>query len=377
MCDLLVSLATGPAIAANVFEILQKLWPSTTTTVATQQRNRQPHRRRGQHFGYMHFLCNAVAALRLHAQHRPADQSSNPLSMCALLSDDALVLEPLALADWLQREQAFEMLRRFEAAAVDRPDVLVALQPVFKRVRTPAAAAAAAVNGKPDKTPPPPVVHLFGRACEFLQSAGRLMRFTGLLGASFAPTPTPPTQLLQIDWYRAVGGWLLTDGRKCAPVEVEGLLCEMNMNLVHVLAMELGGESTAGAQPRGIRDNDDDHDCEAVDRILQRIESKPDVDAVHRIPTSYPRSAPVNDAVWSYIGQHNPMLASVLQRLCGAIVEVASGRGDCLERLANLAEVRQTATVLHANCKWAAALAYDFTGVPSVCRAMELGADAG
>lgn len=369
VCDLLISLATDCTIAANVFEILQKLWPATTAIQHQQQQHQrqQPHQ---QHLGYMQFLCNAVAALRLQHQHR------HSMSMCELLSADALVLEPHALAEWLQREHAFEMLRRLEVSAVDRLDQLGALQPVFKRVRTPAARSQSKMLAAGRSLHKPalaaPVVHLFARAYEFVQNAGRLVRFTSMLPDAH-PTPTA---LLQIDWYEAVGRWVIDAGRKCAPADLEGLLCEMNMNLVHVLAVRLGATAIS-FQPtlRSRRDSEID----AVNRIIQRLEKHavatnlPQT-TTRKQPTTEPQSA-INNLVWSYIGLHNPMLGLLLQRLGGLKGTVDRRNDDCLSRLADLEEVRTTAAVQYANNKWTAALAYDFATVEGVCQTFEQSTD--
>lgn len=362
VCDLLLSLATDVDIAANVFEVLQKLWPSTrgddgdltATTTAAESRSST---KRG--IGYMAFVQNAVDAMRQLQPNR-----RDLLSMRSLLSDEFLVIDQSELADWLAREQMFEMLSGLDGIAVDQLDTLNGLQIAFKRVRT-----LEMHRPRPkttNKHQPPPVVHLFARVNEFIQSTWRLMRF-----ASLERRQLTSTEILQLDLYDTVGHMVLE--QNCSPDELEGLLCAMNMNLVHVLAVNLAA-SVAGEHCSTTTTSAAAMESDAVQRLLQRLEStvmSPVLDTRIGGPSVELRRR-VNGMVWSYMGKHNSILLAVLQRICGMNVEFVG----TLDQLVNLPEMEQV-SMLHDNNAWTAAMLYDFTTIEDVCRMLERTNDYG
>lgn len=339
VCDLLLSLATDVDIAANVFEVLQKLWPSTRGDEGDPATSEsRSSTKRG--IGYMAFVHSAVDAMRQLQPNRPKQ-----LSMRSILSDEFLVLDPAELADWLAREQTFELLRALDADAVNQPGVLNGLQLAFKRVRTPQPQ-----RQRPKTTKLPPVVHLFERVNEYIQGACRLMRF-----ASLERRQLSSTDILQVDLYETVGTMVLE--QNCFPDDLEGLMCGINMNLVHVLAVAVaapiaGARCSTTIEPA------------VVERLLKRLDSTVQTHVLHTQtggPPSKESRRQVNGVVWSYMCKHNLILSAVLQNMCGLDVEFV----DTLEQLVNLAEMEPVSR-MHENNTWTAALHYDFTTVEDV-----------
>lgn len=350
VCDLLLSLATDVDIAANVFEVLQKLWPSTRGDDGdhTTSESRSITKRG---IGYMAFVHSAVDAMRQLQPNRQQQQ----LSMRSLLSDEFLVIDQTELADWLAREQTFELLRALDADAVNQPSVLNGLQLAFKRVRTPQPHR----QQRKATSKQPTVVHLFERVNEFLQGTWRLMRF-----ASLERRQMTSTEILQFDLYESVGTMVLE--QNCSPDDLEGLLCGMNMNLVHVLAVALVSPISGVRVPTTMKSAE-------VELLLKRLDSTVQTHVLDTRKGGPPElRRQVNGIVWSYLCKHNPILSAVLQRMCGLEAEFV----DTLDQLVNLSEMEHVSR-MHDNNTWTAAMVYDFTTVEDVYRMLQTTTDYG
>lgn len=326
VCDLLLSLANTVDTAANGFEVLQKLWPSTRDDhIAGDINSGRGDGRLKRGMGYVSFLRNAVDAMRQHQQHATPEQPAIN-SMQSLLSDDFLVISRPELAAWLDREKTFERIRGLQPDNWDSLDVLNGLQPQFKRLCSDTAEA----------------VQMLARVNDFVQNTWRLLlRFA----AADDRVPSSPTEILQTDLYDTVGAIVL--GPNCDPSELEPLLCSMNMNLVHVIAVGVG--TSVSKRPRC--------DSVSVDKLLLTIEASSSI--VDNSSTAVPSSIQqYSDQVWAYLTKHNPMLSEILQRANG----ICPSSADELDNLKNL--VQHT---MHGENRWSAVLHYDVTSLVDVC----------
>lgn len=353
VCDLLLSLANNVRIAGNVFEVLQKLWPSCQSEATGNGSGNRQQTAGRREIGYFAFLQNAVDAMRQHQQYANDDETDVD-SMQSMLSEDFLIFDRVRLSDWLKREQLFRRLRRLRLDDVQTIEQLNELQLPFKQLRT--LDASNASRRQLIRTAAP--VHLFDRVLDFIRNTWRLLSFI----ANGRP-PLTPTEILQIDVYDAVGRMVLD--QRCSPLELESMVSAMNMNLPHVIAVNLSGRTYGSARETMA--------SVAVRQLLESLEKrsgtlfseqrtvrsseKHDDDDGGRLPQTLD-----NTEMWAYLSKVNGMLSHLLYRLLGS--ETLSV--DHLDRMVQLQQIHDV-SLLFGKSSWRAALRYDFAGIADVC----------
>lgn len=327
VCDLLLSLANDVDIASNVYEVLLKLWPNIRDV---GQRTR---------IGYFSFLHNAVDAMRQHTQHQ-----HHPIGMQAMLSNDFFVIDQTELNEWLNREQSFDKLRALTTSDADNLEQLFALQNAYKLLRIPKRNSDQRSNSAAVTEV---IVQFFERVNDFVHNSSCLLKLAAY------PDRTP-TELLQIDMYETIGTMVLD--QKCTTSELEPLVCGMNMNLAHVIALNLG--------PIVINVQQQVADIASVEHFIGSFESLATGDCDRLLSESHRNRIGITDEIWSYLSKHNAMLATLLRRLTGD--RIAGDVINEIDRFADLAQIDDVGP-LHGHNKWMSAVFYDFMTLTDVC----------
>lgn len=299
--DLVLSLATNHDICSNIFNILTKIWNTDSDLK----------------LGYFGFLKNIVECLRLHKTIAGKD-----IAAIDLIFNECLSLNSIELSTQLTREKTFLHLKTVNASLdLSTMDKMKTFLKQFEIMKL----------GE---------VNYFHRIFSFILNVSRLLQYY----SDESVRIKTPLEILNLNLSRVIGEIIFDN--HVAPADIEGIVCNINMNLVHVL--------TLNTLPEIIYCNRSKHEV----NLEELIDGSTEIDSTLR------QCWPIEQThIFDYVKNHNALIAFLLRSIRTVEWE-DEVKSKFLKNLLTLPDVVNLAHI-HSNV-WIAALSYDRTNYEEI-----------
>lgn len=289
--DLIINLRFNREITCNLLLVIRRQQQQLHQQPSTINRPCEPSQRE---IGAMYLLENLCECMRL------LEHSGRQSALNELLCRHSYALRPAALALQLQRESAFTTLYQKAPSDYAHSQELRAHSALFQQLKS--------------------QQNYYARFCSYVQQLSRLLQLRD------PNLEYHNTQLLRNDPYKVIGELIY----ECdiTPLEIEGNVAALHLNLVHVIALNICSQLMDG-------------------KPLSRSVSPQKQESIH-----------------NYISQHNLLLAHLLQAVqLNALPEINESEAglhfDCLRQLMQLPEIETLAHMHQGNLVMAALHAYN------------------
>lgn len=290
--DLIINLRFNREITCNLLLVIRRQQQQLQQQPSTINR---PSESSPREIGAMYLLENLCECMRL------LERSGRQSALNELLCRHSYPLRPAALALQLQRESAFKTLYQKTSSDYAHSQELRAHSALFQQLKS--------------------RQNYYTRFCSYVQQLSRLLqlRDTNLEYHN--------TQLLRHDPYQVIGELIY----ECdiTPLEIEGNVAALHLNLVHAIALNICPQlMDGGGKP------------------LSRSVSPQKQESIH-----------------NYISQHNQLLAQLLQAVqLNALPKISESEAglhfDCLRQLMQMPEIETLSHMHQGNLVMAALHAY-------------------
>lgn len=324
--DLVLSLASNYDICANIFNMITKTWPfyripiesktknDTTTTTTTTM-------------GYYRFYRNLLSCL-----HQYKLSAHENLSVKRLLCDECYPLNVEQLEQTLEKEKFFKNLLKINSTKdLQTIDELHGYGKQFEIITC-------------DNN-----VNYFKRILSFVVNMQLLLQFKE------TRIRMSVTEILSQNICQIIDEIIFE--QSVSPMEIETIACNINTNLVHILAIIIS--------PKIIHSIADDYvksEQKQLHEIANKISATSSNNGSNRIEISLKNHSAIecksNSKVINYIKKHCHLLAYLLNEINQLSDETISYKSMCLENLKNLTEISAMVILYNGN-KVTTALNYD------------------